>query len=242
MRFIRNQREKLQDLALSLVLFRACQQGAHLGDRLKVTKLLFLATYGLFSRDMKGLSLSFYRYTHGPFTAEVYEIWEELAWMGFLESEGGASGKLGLTPKGQQAAEKITSKLDCEESCKVFLQQTNQIADAWCSASTAELLQHVYSLTVRPIGYSLDVPLRDVPHGERLTGIIADRTAESAVFLPVEALQVVFAAREMARAEIVLPQNMRSEYEDSLSVTRFLRPPKPTRRFSSVSELRGAGN
>ena len=242
MRFIRNQREKLQDLALSLALFGACQQGTYIGDRLKVTKLLFLATQNLFRQDIKGLSLSFYRYTHGPFTTEVYEIWEELAWMGLLNCEGGAAGKLGLTHKGQQVAEQITSTLNHEASCKVFLQQTNQIADAWCSASTAELLQHVYSLPVRPFGYLKDVLLRDVPQGQKLTGIIPDRSAQSVVLAPNETLQVVFTAREMARAETVIPGNMRGEYEESLSVTRFLKPPKPVRRFSSVADLRSASD
>ena len=242
MRFIRNQREKLQDLALSLALFGACQEGKSIGDRLKVTKLLFLATHNLFSRDIKGLSLSFYRYTHGPFTTEVYEIWEELAWMGLLDCEGGAAGQLGLTSKGQQVAGQITSTLSQEASCKVFLQQTRQIADAWCSANTGELLQHVYSLAVRPYGYDKDLPLSDVPQGQRLTGIIPDRDAQSIVLAPGESLQLVFAAREMARAETVLPGNVRAEYEESLSVTRFLKPPKPVRRFPSADELRGARN
>ena len=176
MRFIRNSREKLQDLALSLTLFGACQDGTTIGDRLKVTKLMFLTSHSLFERQIKGFSLNFYRYTHGPFTPEVYEIWEELAWMGLLSVESGARGELGLTPEGQRMAGLVTGQLEAESSCSPYLELIRLIADAWASSTTSELLRHVYDLKVKPIGYRHNLPLRDVPSNERLTGILSDDT------------------------------------------------------------------
>lgn len=241
MRFIRNQREKLQDLVLSLTLFGACQEGTAIGDRLKVTKLMFLASYSLFEQRIKGFSLNFYRYTHGPFTPEVYEIWEELAWMGLLAIEGGAKGELSLTPEGQKMADLVTGHLKGEPSCSPHLEQTRVIADAWSSVTTSELLNHVYSMVVRPIGYGHDLPLRDVPSNQRLTGILSERESRMSMAIPTDSLQEMFRTREMARAESVLPGSVMSGFEESLSVTNFLKPPRPARKFSSISELRAAG-
>ncbi|PKB73681.1 MAG: hypothetical protein BZY75_00500, partial [SAR202 cluster bacterium Io17-Chloro-G7] len=91
MRTTRNNREKLNDALCSLVLLDLCAaESGIVGDRLKVTKLIFLATLELLQRQIKGLNYSFYRYPHGPFTIELYETWGEICWMGYLDVPAGA--------------------------------------------------------------------------------------------------------------------------------------------------------
>ena len=86
MQFARSDRDSLTDALLSLVFLNHCApaENTAIGDRLKVAKLLFLATHDLFSRQTRAFSFSFYRYHHGPFTRELYETWGELSRMGFL--------------------------------------------------------------------------------------------------------------------------------------------------------------
>jgi hypothetical protein len=240
MRFIRTEGEQLKDLVLALVLFEACQPGPDIGDRLKTTKLLFIATHSLFRRQVQGLSLSFYRYTHGPFTREVYEIWEELEWMGYLDAQPGPGGKLSLSQEGRDVAGHLGSLLEGNPGSRPFLDVVRHIGDAWAPLSTAEMLSKVYAMSLAPIGWDREVELRDVPLGKRLTGVLARSESQAIIEVPVEALQMVYRAREMARARPVLPEEFAEEYERSLSVKRYLRRPRMVRSFHSAQDLRDA--
>ena len=240
MRFIRTENERLRDLVLSLVLFDACQSGSDIGDRLKTTKLLFIATYLLFSRRIQGLSLSFFRYTHGPFTREVYEVWEELSWMGYLNSQPGSTGKLSLSSEGKEAANRLYGLLAATRSAQPYLKVVREISDAWASLDTSETLNKVYAMRATPFHGVVETTIRDMAMGEKLTGVLSRKEASAIVEVPHEALEEVFRAREVARARPVIPDNLADEYERSLSVTRYLRRPKMVRSFQSTQELRDA--
>ena len=166
MKFSRNDRERFIDAMLSLVLLRGCvsEDGNTIGDRLKVTKLLFLAAHDLFSRQTKAFNFSFYRYHHGPFTTELYETWEELSWMGFLEIEPGPRGRLKLTDAGVKAAEWYDQRLRISRN-QPIMQVFDRVANSYAQLSTAELLQRVYSMTVVPLGWQGQVDVRQTPPG-----------------------------------------------------------------------------
>lgn len=241
MRFIRTENERLRDLVFSLVLFNACQSESDIGDRLKTTKLLFIATYLLFRQRIHGLSLSFFRYTHGPFTREVYEIWEELSWMGYMDSQAGSSGRLSLTPEGAKAADRLYGLLATTPSAQPFLSAVREISDAWASLDTSDTLSKVYAMSLKPIYGDKDVLIRDMALGEKLTGVLTRREVSSIIAVPQEAMEVVFRAREIARARPVIPEDLADEYEQSLSVTRYLRRPNVVRKYQSTQQLRDAG-
>ena len=91
MRTYRNKREALSDSVISLVFLDLCaSESGVIGDRLKVAKLLFLATFNSLSQQWKAFNYSFHRYNYGTFTTELYETWSELSWAGFLEVPNGS--------------------------------------------------------------------------------------------------------------------------------------------------------
>ena len=85
----RTPRELLTDSILTLTLYYLCglvsQDSMRIGDRLKAAKLTFYSTYPCYRQGIKALNYSFQKFTHGPFTRELYETWGSLQWDGFCE-------------------------------------------------------------------------------------------------------------------------------------------------------------
>ena len=77
--------------------------------------------------------------------------------------------------------------------------------------------------------------------GEKLTGVLTRTEVSSIIGVPQEAMEEVFRAREIARARPVIPEDLADEYEQSLSVTRYLRRPKVVRKYQSTQQLQDAG-
>lgn len=182
MQLARSNRDRLTDALLSLVFLNFCTftDGKTIGDRLKVAKLLFLATHDLFSQQTKAFSFSFYRHRHGPFTTELYETWEELNWMGFLEVQPGPSGQLMLTEEGIKAAARYEQQLKILGNQDV-LQTFRRLSDSYCQLSTDELLRRVYNMEVTPLGWQQPVRIGDTPMGAYFTGILDRQEARWSV-------------------------------------------------------------
>ncbi len=180
----RSEPERLTDALLSLVLLRECasEDGRTVGDRLKVTKLLFLAAHNLFSQQVKAFNLSFYRYSYGPFTTELYETWEELVWMGFLNITPGNQGQILLTESGDTAAKHYAERLRSQGN-EAILRAFQHITDAYASLSTPELLQRVYSMKVVPLGWQQSISVRDTPSRSFYTCILDDTEAKTTMRL-----------------------------------------------------------
>ena len=194
MKFLsRNERERLTDAILSLVLMRACvlDDGRTVGDRLKVAQLLFLATHDLFSRQSKVFNFSFYRYHQGPFTTELYETWEELGWMGFLELEPGAAGVLRLTEAGVAGAERYEQRLH-KLGNHTALQTFKRISDTYAQLSSGELLKKVYSMEVTPLGWREQVNLRQAPIGAYFTGMLDEKEARLSLIIDDDTVRDFF--------------------------------------------------
>jgi len=182
MRLTRNPRERLVDALLSLVLLNFCAPHPEgvVGDRLKVAKLLFLATHELLAKQAKALSFSFYRYYHGPFTTELYETWGELSWIGFLDVPPGATGKIVLTDSGVEAAKRYERRL-ADLGNGWALQSFRHIADTYCQLHTSELLRRVYTMEVRPLGWNQHISISDAPMGTYFTCALDSDEARQAV-------------------------------------------------------------
>lgn len=177
MRTERTPRERVTDALLSLVLFNACaSEDGGIGDRLKATKLLFLASHDLFSKQIKALNFSFYRYSYGPFTPELYETWGELNWMGYLDIEAGPVGRLSLTKLGRDAARRYEALLDKnlnDSTLGVF----RQVCDGYTALGTRELLRRVYETKVTPVGWQRQIAVGEVPEGAFLTAVLEPQEA-----------------------------------------------------------------
>ena len=172
MRQTRTQRDRLSDAMLSLVLLNYCARtDGTIGDRLKVAKLIFLATHDLLSQQFKALNFSFYRYSYGPFTPELYDTWGELTWMGFLEVPPSSRGEIKLTDSGLAAAVRYEKRLITLGN-ESFIQSFRQVADSYCQYDTKELLEAVYQMKVVPLGWQQPIQIRDVPSKASLTWIL----------------------------------------------------------------------
>jgi len=245
MRLNRNSREKLTDAMLSLVLLNTCtSEKGRIGDRLKVTKLLFLATHKLFASQTRAFNFSFYRYHHGPFTTELYETWGELGWMGFLEIPAGASSDLSLTEAGIKAAEYYGQRL-ADLGNQLVLQEFRHIADTYCQLETHELLKRVYSMKVTPLGWQQSVTISDAPMGTYFTCVLSDE--EARVSLAVD--ESIFAEFFDELAKGYRPRRISDEayqevYASAVNGIRAERAGLPATEVSRSElerKLRGAG-
>jgi len=180
----RGAREFLVDGVLMLVLMLRCSPGGPVGDRLKVMKLAFLATYDMFRRRAKGFSYSFYRYQYGPFTSEVYETWQDLSSAGLMELSPQPQGQIGLTAAGRDFAEAFAAEVLTRGENSQFDQILSGVADSYGADSTTELLRKVYGMQVRPLGWEDFTTIGATPEGLYLTKRI--EVAEARAILQVD--------------------------------------------------------
>ena len=233
MRLNRSSRERLTDAMLSIVLLNTCaSDNGSIGDRLKATKLLFLAAHKLFVEQTRAFNFSFYRYHHGPFTTELYETWGELSWMGFLEIPAGAGGEISLTPAGIKAAIHYEQQLEALGNQQV-LQEFKRIADTYCQLDTHELLKRVYSMEVTPLGWQQSVSIADTPMGAYFTCVLDAEEARATLFVDDSLANEFFA--ELPRTE--RPQSVSDSayaeiYASAINGTRAERAGLPATEVS----------
>ena len=193
MRLAKNPREQLIDTLLSLVLLNYCAaQDGTIGDRRKVSCLIFLATHELFTKQIRALNFSFYHDYHCPFTVELHVTWGELLLMGFLDIQPGATGKIVLTSAGVEAAKHYKSRL-AKLGNQWLLESFQRVADTYCQLDTSALLTLVYKMDVRPIGWQRSIPLSNVPMNSRFTCILESDEAMRTVALDEPILKDFFA-------------------------------------------------
>lgn len=201
MRFSRNRREELVDGLLTLALLRLAMPEGPGSDRLKVAKLVFIPCLEMFEQRAKGFNFSFYRYTWGPFTKELYETWEDLEWAGLLEVGSGASGKITLTQQGHElAASFIEEVLDTPKN-RPFLECLRSAAEKYGTLSTGALLKQVYSRPVTPIGFIKRVTVGATPIGLYFTAPWDEDVAVSSLDVPDVWLARADAHRQRAQAQ-----------------------------------------
>ena len=204
MRTFRNKREALSDALISLVFLDLCAaEDGVIGDRLKVTKLLFLATVRSLGQRMKVLNYSFHRYNYGPFTTELYETWSELSWAGFLEVPNGSGAEIIVTEAGRGAAKKYSNLMESADgdgwrsACEVF----QQVSDSFCGFSTREILDHVYGMTLVPLGWQTPTTVREAPAGVFFTCALEPNEAKTVIQINDEVAGVYQMEREQNQTE-----------------------------------------
>lgn len=198
LRTVRTDEEQLTDALVTLAAFARVQQtsGGRVGDRLKAAKLLFLMSHALFVDRVRALHFSFYRYMYGPFTPELYDTWEELAFAGYLTRGSGPKGEIVVTPEGLECAERFsgevlgmhrsspTGEMVESRAGSAVREVIDQVADSKASYRTGELLDAVYAMQLRPLGWGEPVQVKDVPVGVYLTKIVEEREATAVLRVP----------------------------------------------------------
>ena len=198
LRIVRTTEERLTDALVTLAAYARIQQtsGEGVGDRLKATKLLFLINHLLFVARVRALHLSFHRSTYGPSTADIYDTWQELTSADYLSVDPHPRGEMVVTPEGLACAERFTREVlemrrrspagEMAESRagSAVLRVINQVAADKASSRTGELLDAVYAMRLRPVGWNDQVRIGDVPEGVYLTKIVEEREATAVLRVP----------------------------------------------------------
>lgn len=183
----RDFREFLIDSALTLALFHQVEEvGGSIGDRLKAMKLLFAASYEAHRMRQKCFSFAFYRYTYGPFTQQVYETWEDLAWAGWLEMGPGPKGQIKLSEKGHAVAQEFVRNVLSRPTNVHCLRTMKLIAKNLGALSTARVLDQVYAMKCLAVGAQEPVVIRDMPTGRYLTVPLEAEAASRAIQIPTK--------------------------------------------------------
>lgn len=81
--------ERRTDAAVLLALWgkSALRPREDAGDKLRQMKLAYLAAHALEADQVRALNLSFYRWTWGPMSNQVYAAWDTLIDSGLMDSE-----------------------------------------------------------------------------------------------------------------------------------------------------------
>ncbi len=205
LRTVRTTEERLGDALVTLAAFAKIQQtiGNHVGERLKAAKLLFLISHDLFTKRVRALHLSFYRYTYGPFTTDLYATWEELASAGYLSVDADPRGAIAVTLDGLECAERFTCDVLESRAGRAVRQAIDQVADGMAHLRTGELLDQVYAKQVTPVGWDTPTAIRDVPSGVYLTKIVERQEATEALRVPAVWIRGLQIAQMKVAAESV---------------------------------------
>ena len=160
------------DAAILLALWtRAAKKPReNAGDRLRLMKLAFLAAHDLREQRFRALGLTFYRWTWGPLSNEVYDAWGDLARSGLMDEEE----RFVVTDDGMELADLFGREVLGDEPNAHVRHTIDLIAEAWTGKmATKPILDHVYGMTVRPAGGNGAITIRSADMGTRLVEPVA---------------------------------------------------------------------
>lgn len=193
--------ERLTDAALLLTLWtRAAKDPtSDAGDRLRQMKLAFLAAHRLQEERVRALNLSFYRWTWGPMSNEVYDAWNDLERGGFLEDEE----RFVITDDGAELADSFYNEVVRDEHNVPVRRAFDAIAAEWKpKQSTSAILNHVYAMEMAVGDSEARVPMKRIVEGTNLLAPIPAKQAVSRLYVSnawIETLALEFNPAARAR-------------------------------------------
>lgn len=202
---MRNADQRRTDAALLLALWtRAVEAPAEdAGDKLWQMKLAFLVALNLAGARVHGLNLSFYRWTWGPLSNEVYEAWDDLTANQLVQ----ADEHFVFTRTGLDLAQAFYEEVVCDERNVLVREAVDRVVEAWYGRPvTAKVLKHIYDLEIAPCGdeTSSRLPIRDIGKGtELIEPVPRSEAAGSIVIEPgwLETLALTFNREARASLE-----------------------------------------
>jgi len=174
--------EQRTDAALLLALWARCAQHPRedAGDKLRQMKLAFLAAHGLEKEGVRALNLSYYRWTWGPMSNEVYLAWEMLERAGLLENEE----HFAFSRAGESLARDFYEDVLRDERNAVVHGVFGRVAGDWLEKpGTGQLLDAVYAMELTPIGSDQPRAVREIRKGEELLAPVAPNAARSVLYV-----------------------------------------------------------
>lgn len=177
--------QRRTDAALLLTLWAKAAETpvVDAGDKLWQMKLAFLVALDLVDARVQGLNLSFYRWTWGPLSNEVYEAWDDLTASKLVQ----ADEHFVFTRTGLDLAQAFYQEVVCGEPNLLVREAVDRVAGAWHGQPvTARILKHVYDLEIAPCGdESLSpLPIRNIERGVELIEPVP--RSEAAGWLTIE--------------------------------------------------------
>lgn len=197
MRAERDDTEAMLDSVLLLCLWSRvqAQQSEHrsnseqpyVGDRLKLAKLAFLATYDLFITNTRAINLSFKRDWWGPFTKELNTNWRQLERAGLMVEEE----MFTVTDEGSELAQSFFAEvLDTNENSNIA-QTLDFVASEYGPLDTDPLLREIYSKRCSTLSHSRLRPISRIPRGEVFTAPLAAEEAISSLAVPEDWMETL---------------------------------------------------
>lgn len=210
MRRERTDSERLQDNALLLSLWAMAQKrsgGESVGDKLKLMKLAFFATYTLFQDSNKALNLRFYKWKRGPMADQVYDTIGDLTTRSLLLDEE----EYIVSEGGMRLADDFTREVLGAPENRDILRVFSSVGDECGALSTEEILAKVYAMriyTLADTGHKHIV--NAIPLGTDITRILDEEESDFTIMV-TPAWQVTL---ELAFHPTAL-RNLRRGIEDS---------------------------
>ena len=199
---MRNADERRCDAALLLTLWARSVDAPRedAGDRLWQMKLAFLTALGLSRDEVRALTLNFYRWTWGPLSNEVYEVWDDLEGAGLMCPEE----RFVVTRRGLELAEAFYAEVVCDERNVIVRETLDGVADEWRGEPrTSDLLRHVYAIGIVPLEGGGPVPVEAIRRGaELLEPVPADRARSGLTIEPGWRETLALAMNPEARATL----------------------------------------
>jgi hypothetical protein len=171
-------------------------------DKLKATKLTFLAAYQMFIDQAKGFNLGFYRWDYGPLADGLYQIWDELS-----ASEMVPMHNYCLEPptdRAKELAEDFRAEVLGQPENIYFRSVIDRVATEWGPVPRPQLMDMVYAMSVVPVHGKNATTIREMPRGTQITmALDADEADETLLIDPdwLATLELEFDCWSRARVE-----------------------------------------
>jgi hypothetical protein len=191
----RTDEERLIDDALLLCLWARAQERAKsdsVGDRLKLMKLAFLPAYQFFRERTRALSLKFFRYTHGPYSKEVSEVWDDLEASDLMvEVE-----LFTVTASGRTLADDFYREVLALPENEPIRAVFDEVVNGYATFETSALLAAIYRLPCYTLQHpDMARPIGKIRRREDFTRPLRTDEAERTLSVPLEwrsTLELVF--------------------------------------------------
>lgn len=170
--YLRNYLEALIDRMLLLYLCEVSDQCGYWIGITKLQKLTFLSEKFMLDKQQKGFNYPFFRWENGPMSKEIYQDKELLMKSGLLNSKHYPSKRGQILLKDFFASHFDTNK--------EFFSKIKEVVAKNGKFNTQKLVDIVYDLQIRPIGWKHSAPIREIPKGTDLFLIIDENEAKNA--------------------------------------------------------------
>jgi hypothetical protein len=176
--------ERMVDNALLVSLWSLAQDRSpdHMvGDRIKATKITFLAAYPLYHDRIKAFNFEFFRYTRGPMAKHLTATAEELRNYDMAyEDEDIVMRERGL----ELGRAFYNEVLDLPQN-KIVGNYIYATAEGFGPKSQEEVLEHVYSMQVRTLQNPMKrTTVKNVKMNDTFTRILEDEDEPQQLYIP----------------------------------------------------------